>query len=227
MFNRYSQAQSLVGTVRSVVSASYGGATVQQVTATSLQFEKPSKLYLRQDLLPRSGHPAKTWLVTSDGVHFSYSIPNNMVKAGSDRLIEAVSQPERAQVMDVAHIYGVASQSLGDRCEALGIAVGWNEELRRITETWETLGAPEPAALDKVEGYWIRGSYRQNALSRSSGTYEMFITNEGELREYVIHELVGAPASASLAPTVVTTTWTVDFKLGAKPDPSLFRVVVR
>jgi hypothetical protein len=224
MLARYHNATSVVGSINQTITASFAGTTVHQNLDTQLQFERPSRLYLKQDLHPRPGHPAQSWLVVSDGIHFSYNVPNEMVKSDSKRLFEAVNQPARGEVYDVPHIYAVASQSLGDRSEPLGIVMGWSEELRRIAMSWATIEAPVPDQYRGVSCYRIAGKYREKPNMQPGGTFEMFISKDGDLLKYTVSELEGAKTNGSLAVAPVVTVWDVDIKVGAAPKPELFKV---
>ena len=82
MMNRYYSAQTLTGTIKLTVSTEAGSASLDTV----LQYERPAKLYIRQQknvANPDPGQPSK-WLVTSDGTSFSYDIPNHKYESAPD-----------------------------------------------------------------------------------------------------------------------------------------------
>src|SRR4051812_2027201 len=84
MLKYYSGAQSITGTI--TYTASDGAGSAQLITV--LQYEKPSKLYIKQY---KGGPHQMMWLVTSDGKYFSYNAPDNL-PGSNERLVETVMQ---------------------------------------------------------------------------------------------------------------------------------------
>src|SRR5205823_3210391 len=72
MLGYYHDANTLTGTI--VLTATDGAGTAN--LNTRVQFEKPSKLFIEQTL---GGRNPQSWYVTSDGVNFTYSSPDNLM----------------------------------------------------------------------------------------------------------------------------------------------------
>jgi outer membrane lipoprotein-sorting protein len=69
MFAYYYDAKSVAGTI----SLSQTMGQRKAIISTRLQYEFPAKIYIRQDLQASYGN--KFWLVTGDGVGFTYNPP--------------------------------------------------------------------------------------------------------------------------------------------------------
>lgn len=226
MLRYYDAAQTLTGTIRFVQSVGDVSVSIE----TTLQYEKPSKLFIRQDR--RSSEP-RTFLVTSDGKFFSYDLPENRLAAPGERLYEPVVQAGRS--LGYRDIYAVASRSLGDRSAALDIAIARTEDLKFIRGQWATVEyAPEqPGSGMKV----VTGDWRAYASAPVSGRYSMWITESGELKRYAQREVIQPeatvlderfrerPAQLNVGPQQVNSVWEVDLKVNGEPDAKLFKVV--
>lgn len=220
MLARYSGVDTLTGEIKQVIEGRYSSGAVSEETDTQIQYEKPSKLYIRQQRF--GNRDPHVWLVTSDGARFSYDFPKgpNFHPGVSNRLVEIVNGN------DVAHIYGACVDSIGDRSAALGIAVSWGDELKRIVAQWATHTLKD----DDGKKYRIEGEYRGSPVGPVSGTYYMLISHEGDLLEIGTRQLVAVPqAGIATDPgnsVVYTETWTVRLSPNAKPDEKLFTVVL-
>ncbi|HRF59935.1 MAG TPA: hypothetical protein PLH94_08485 [Fimbriimonadaceae bacterium] len=211
MLRRYSDLSSLTGSI--TMTQRVGSATA--VIKTQLQYERPSKLFIRQDL--QSSTP-QTWIVTSDGATFSYNVPNDRPGRPGERLIEKVATAGR--VLNFQDIYAVASRSLGDRSFPTDIAISRLDDLRYLRDQWATLGFvdPQPQGLTAVGGQW-----REYKTAPASGTFEIWVDKEGNLRRYIQRETVKPLPNAETQ--FVTTVWDVDFVPNGKPNPDLFQVL--
>lgn len=226
MLARYDGAKTLTGTIRFTQTAN----NVSIVIDTAIQYEKPSKLFIRQER--RSSEP-RIFLVTSDGQHFSYDLPEDRVAAQGERLIEPVKQLGRD--LDIRQIYAAASRSLGDRSAPLDIAIARTEDLRFIRNQWATVDfAPsQPDTGLRV----VTGNWRLNATAPASGQYEMWITEEGELKRYQQSEIIQPettvldekfrprPLGLNAGPIQIVSIWDVNLQVDGKPDNALFKVV--
>ncbi|MCB8933468.1 MAG: hypothetical protein M9921_00830 [Fimbriimonadaceae bacterium] len=216
MLGRYSAASSMTGTIRFTQSAQRNSVTIE----TTLQYEKPSKLYIRQQL--RSSEPM-TWLVVSDGTQFSYNTPENLPGAANlPRLVEQVKQND--VTLDTRGIYKAAASSIGDRSAPLDIVIGDPDDLKGLTFQWATLEYRGQVLVGDERLDLIAGRWRPYGTAPAHGTYEMYLTPSGELRRYVVVETVGAGPEN---PTVieVRSVWDVNLKIDGKVDPALFKVV--
>lgn len=216
MLGRYADAKSMTGTIRFTQSAQRSSVSIE----TTLQFEKPSKLFIRQQL--RSSEPM-TWLVVSDGSQFSYNTPENLPGAANlPRLVEQVEQ--NGVKLDTKGIYKAAASSIGDRSAPLDIVIGHPEDLKGLTYQWATLEYRGRVQLGDETVDLIAGRWRPYGTAPAHGTYEMYLTPSGELRRYVVVETVSAgPENPQMLE--VRSVWDVRVAINGKPDPALFKVV--
>lgn len=223
LFARYSNLNSLTGTIKLTVSAKAPTGSATEVINTVLQYEKPNKLYLRQE---RSAPHAKVWLVTSDGTKFSYTYPEGYARhAVTDRLVEPCGQ------LDVAHIYAATSLSIGDRSAALGIAISWMDELRRISAEWTTYDLAGEVTYNGAQAWKVTGTYRENPLGGVTGNYYLVVSKQGDFLEYGTQQQIATPTgpttSDSSHPTLLTQTWAAQLTPNGKPDPDLFTLALK
>ncbi len=234
MLQLYASAQSLTGTITLTASDKNGKAQL----VTKLQYQKPSKLYIRQD---KGGRQPQTWLVTSDGMAFSYDPPDNLPLAQPGRVKEKVRQLVPNEVdrdskgnpipvyrdYEVGQIYAVAAVgSLGDRSTPLDIAIGRIEDLSHDKATWMTMQWGGKVTFNGVEANLIKGKWREYGDQVSDpayapGDYEMIVTDDGKLLRYGIAQMM----SGNGIQAEVNLVWDVDLRINDKPDPGLFRVV--
>lgn len=214
MLAYYHGAKSLKGTI--TMTQTLLGQSTSYVT--EVQFELPSKFYLKQTHKQTN----KSYFVTSDGSTFSYDFPSNLQKLGSDqRLIESVVQGTKR--LTVADIYHAASQSIRDRPAALDIAIGDIEDLRYLRNQWATVTYKGKQKLGEEDVFVITGQWREYpGIDPRSSTYTMGISQDYQLRRYVIRDNLVVP---NRGPQEVTTVWDVDLKRDGKPDPNLFKVI--
>jgi len=209
LLSKYADAKTLSGTVR--FTQSLGNVSVG--IDTRIQFERPSKLFIRQDR--RSSEP-KTWIVTSDGKIFSYDPPDNL-SGGTSRLLEAI--PESGSIKD---IYNATSRSMGDRDAPLIIAISRQRDLEYLRNQWVSVDYVEPKPANS-EGYVVvGGKWREFVSAPASGSWELWLDAKGELRKYVRREVI---AAEGMAPQQVVTVWDVAFEIDGKVDPTLFQVI--
>lgn len=216
MLARYANVNSMVGTIRFTQTAQSKSVSIE----TTLQFERPSKLFIRQQL--RSSDPM-TWLVVSDGKEFSYNTPENLPGAANlPRLIEKVVQNDIA--LDTRAIYKAAASSIGDRSAPLDIVIGDPDDLKGLTYQWASLEYRGRVRLGDEDVDLIVGRWRPYGTAPAHGTYEMYLTPSGELRRYVVIESVSAGPQN---PTVIQvhSVWDVRLTINGKVDPALFKVI--
>jgi hypothetical protein len=232
MLAYYSSSQTLTGTILYTATDGQGKAQLQ----TTIQYEKPSKLYIRQ---VKGGNNPQQWLVTSDGKFFSYDAPGHLlgVKQGSGlvtgqegsrttRLVERVNQIDG--VLDVGRIYAVAAYgSLGDRSMPLDVAIGRKEDLSHDVLMWMTVESGGKVELNGVQANLIKGKWRPYGDMKANegfppGLYEMLITDEGKLLRYQVDQWVGSKNGSEVK---LRETWDVDLTVNGTTDSKLFRLV--
>jgi hypothetical protein len=232
MLAYYTDAQSLTGTILYTATDGQGKVQLQ----TTLQFERPSKLYIRQSK-PGGG---QQWLVTSDGKYFSYDAPGHLlgVRQGSGlvtgvegsrttRLVEKVQQIDG--VLDVGRIYAVAAYaSLGDRSVPLDVAIGRKEDLKHDVLMWMTVESGGKVQVNGVDANLVKGGWRpygdmKAANGQPPGLYEMIITDDGKLLRYQVEQWIAADRGTP--PFKLRETWDVDLTVNGKANSSLFKLV--
>ena len=233
MLAYYAGAQSMTGTI--LLTASDGKGQVQ--VQTTLQFEKPSKLYIKQ---VKTGNNPMQWLAVSDGKTFSYDSPSSAA-INEKRLHEPVYQKIPTETdrnglyvqrnYTVGEIYSVvAESSLGDRSIPLDVAIGNRNNLAHDRMTWVTVESGGKTTIDGVEANVVKGLWREygnQAIPTKRGadlsnapSFEMVITDQGKLLRYVISYTMSNKDGTMMAK--LTETWDVDLTVNGKPDENLF-----
>jgi hypothetical protein len=228
MMAKYADAKTMVGTIRLTVSAMGQKSHLD----TYLQYEKPSKLYLKQ-VSPLQARP---WLVVSDGKHFVFDKPNYLPGSEVERLIEPVveMQPPKKRGdspkeirKTIREIYAASSASLKDRSVPLDIAIGRLEDLQFIRDQWATLYYRGKAEVNGRQVDLISGDWRAYGLAPASGSYELYIAEDGSLVRYVLlGSVAGTDPNSGRATqaTDVVSVWDVALNINATPDESVFSV---
>jgi hypothetical protein len=226
MLVRYHGAKTLVGTIDLTVSTQAGSASLK----STLQYERPAKLYLLQEKLvanPDPEQPAR-WLITSDGTKFSYGVPNDRFHAAPGlRLIEPVENARVKTKHDLGSIYAASSKSIGDRSMPLDIAIAARTDLVYRRAQWATYSVLGKKELDGKSVSVIGGDFRQYAGAPVTGKFEMAVTNEGDLVQYLEKTNVMVGEGAGARSVEVISRWDVDLRVGAMVNPALFNVVIR
>jgi hypothetical protein len=235
MLRYYFEAQSLTGTIMYTATDGTGQVQVQTV----LQFEKPSRIYLRQN---KGGKTPQQWLLVSDGKHFAYDPPaqlQNDLTGSAPRLVEPVWQVvdkgPTGQIMgnySVRQIYAVEAPGLADRSIPLDVAIGRPEDLQHDNLQWMTVTADgqdsiNGAPVTKITGKWREYGNQVTDVNYAPGQYWMYIANDGKLIRYVVERSIPRdPQHPSFTDTYkLRETWDVDLALNGKPDPNLFKDV--
>ncbi len=213
VLTHYAEAQSVSGSIKMTQSAQ--GVTINIVS--DLQYERPSKIYLRQE---RLGSKAATWLLTSDGKIFSYDNPERIL--GGPRHRELVSQNGNDQ--KISDLYMAAEFSLGDLNPILDIAISHPSRLKRLKSQWATLKYQGQVKIGDVQVQKIAGDYREDATKAAAGTFEIYVNDAGDVVRYVTTQRFIFP-SVSKEPVEVVTTWDSTVKVSGTINPALFKVV--
>lgn len=213
-FKRYTEAKTLSGRIRWTQSAN--GVTV--VTSTELAYERPSKLLIRQT---QEASEKRAWLVTSDGKLFSYDRPETL-QGSFGRLVEPVKGPSLVQT--IREIYAAASKSLGDKSAILDIAIGRREDLATLRFQWATVTAIGHETIREVECTVVGGKWRESASTAPGGTYQMWISKDGDILRFAQREFFSVPQSRA-EPIEVISVWDADLVVNGPVDQKLFTVV--
>jgi len=222
MFAYYASATTMTGEIHLTQQAQ----SISVSLDTSLAYEAPSKIYLRQAL---GGSEPRVWLITSDGKSFTYDYPNQVRYASSGRepgrLLEAVS-PSPSIHQTYEQIFHASVFSLGDVAVPELLAIAGKDELQAIKDMVATISY---MGTDKIGGDVVNvvgGAWKAGPRAAVSGQYKMFISEDGQLKRYVQTEIISLKmSSAQMQPQQVISTWDVDLHVNAHPDESLFKVV--
>ena len=216
MFARYANATTVIGTIAMTQTAN--GVSVH--TRSELQFDRPSKLYLRQ---VRDGALAGQWLVTSDGSYWSYDRPDTVdPHLMPPREVELVSQNHKTQT--VPDLIDAASHSLGDLNAIIISAVSSKTRLKAMISQWSDLTYQGEATVGNQNLHRIVGAYHNIPSAPQSGDIELLINNEGDFVRYKVHQRLSFP-KVSAETVEVTTIWESDLKVGGPTNSALYKVV--
>ena len=215
MIEYYNDAATMTGTI--VMTTKVGDESLS--ITTNLQFEKPSRIYVRQQ---KSLGDKRVWLIVSDGKLFAYDAPG--LAAWEDpkkRLAEPVTYLGVKKTF--RDIYAVGATGLGDRSTPLDIAIGRTEDLKYVRDQWRSVNYRGKSTHLGQEVNVVMGEWRPYGNAEVQGQYRMLITPGGELKEFARSEMVkpqGAPQAFN-----VVTTWAVNLKKDDRPDPNLWATV--
>jgi len=239
MFSYYNDAKSLAGTIN--FTQAFQGRQVK--IDTRMQYEWPAKVYISQQYTGQSRRDR--WLVTGDGVGFSYDEPRVLAsKNQNNRLYEPVQfippppkyktdvQLPMPPPHDVRTIYRAVCLTIGDRSLPLDIAFGRKEDLAYIRQQLKTLNYRGQQDLNGTNVHVVYGVWRDspgNEVSEDNGEYELYLTSDGQLKRFARREVVdfrdekGRP----IANGPIVTIWDVNLTKNSGVDPKLFKVVLR
>lgn len=223
MLAYYNNAKTLTGTIQMTQTAGSRQATV----STVIQAEWPSKLYLRQELKAAFG--SDSWLVTSDGMVFSYDPPSELE---GKRLAEPVDHATGSH--DIRSIYAATVKSIYDRSTPLDIVIGRMEDLRYRNYQWVNVVVQGEAQIGEDKVTVVGGQWREYGQAPASGTYTMAIDGQKRLRQFTLKESLEVGNEVLIVkgqrprnPTIqqITTVWDVNVIKDGPVKPELFKVV--
>jgi hypothetical protein len=233
MFAYYNDATSMSGKIRFTQAFQ----NRQSVIDTVFQFENPAKIYINQVL--QAPYGSRRWLVTGDGVGFSYD-PPAVVGDGraGNRLYEPVQYippPPRKKTdpviqappaMTVRTIYAAVSKSVGDRNLPLDVAFGRKEDLQFIKGqiVGATLG--DDQEVSGVKCHFISGSWRDYDGASVNGSFQLWIADDGQLKRFARQENVAFDNNGQQVSGTVQSLWEVNITKNGGVDPQLFKVVL-
>ncbi len=216
MLMKYREAQTVVGHIALTVTES--GASGKVNVMTNIQYAKPGKLYIKQS----KANDPKARLVTSDGVHFSYDLPDNQgLVLKEQRLIESIKNL-RGEVQSIQDIYAAATASLFDRSAPLDIVMSRKEDLEYLNFQWATVQYRGKSEINGKQAHIIGGDWRPFGTSPVIGQYEFCISEEGDLLKFVQRTQYRVNGVTAVA----TYVYDVNVVRGAKPDEALFKVIL-
>lgn len=214
MIAKYNSAKTLKGTI----VLRQGTATESGTLTTQFQFEMPSKLYIRQQ---KDFGDRKTWLITSDGKHFSYPAPE-VFGTDSKRLAEPINLAS-GKVMGIRDIYSAIVGSIGDRSAPLDIAISRTEDLQYLRGQWYTVRLDGITKVRESEAYSIIGQWKEYGDAvNPSGRFQMVIGKDGDLMRYAVEQTLEISGQR----INVTSVWDVDLKVNVEVDQKLFKLVL-
>ena len=214
MLSRYAGAKTVVGTIEMTQEAK--GATV--TTETELQYERPSKIYLRQAEHSSQG---RSFLLTSDGRTFSYDPPPDAPR-GKARYTELTTNGYKQ--LDLKEIYTATRDSIVDPNHMLNIAIGRTGDLKKFIEQIANFHLAGSQKVGDEVIYEIIGKYSLQPGAEASGDFDMYISSDGDFRKLSVRQFFGVAKHPEIAPIAVTTTWVSTLQVNAKPNQALFTV---
>lgn len=212
MFARYAGAKTLRGRITLTTTAmNQSGQLV-----TDIQYEYPAKIYIRQQKNVGNG---RSWLLVSNGKAFSYDAPELSGVSEGERLAERTKA--LGKEFGVKEIYGVGAPNLGDRSTPLDILIGRNEDLKLASSQWVTLKYQGTTEYGGGNVHVIIGDWRFKPSEPASGQFRIYVTDEGDLKQFARAEKVG---SATGVKADVLFVWDVQAEVNAKVDQSVFKI---
>ena len=239
MLAHYNSLNTVSGTLKYSQSAKDSdGKTYSAHGQTTVQIEKPGKLYIYQTA--DSGAPGR---IVSNGVRFLYDPPQDtrgaaqlLGKSGQQNaeLVEDVVQWDYDKqgnvTMPLGQMYSIGREGLPLHPAApLDILISNHGDLVAFKDQLSSLVDQGDATIYGQKAHLVGGDWRQYADAPVSGTYQMAITDAGDLLRFVLKETVsdsGLSANGAVVTTPnveVTTTWDVDLMLNGRVDEKLFQ----
>ena len=240
MLAKYNSEKTLSGKLTySQSAADSNGKSYTSHGSTTVQLEKPAKLYIVQTSDDPELSPGR---IVSDGTRFVYNIPQDTrniagtLSAGgqNSQLVESVTQYNydtlQNDTLDMGQIYFVGRGGLPlHPAPPLDIAINRHDDLKAFVEELATVVDQGSATINGQQAHLIGGDFRQYEGAPVSGTYQLAITDGGDLLRYVLKEKVSDSGISSTGAIVrtpvidVTTTWDVDLKVDGQVDENLFK----
>ena len=215
MIEYYNDADTMTGTILMTTKVADQSLSI----STTMQFEKPSRVYVRQQ---KSLGDKRVWMIVSNGKDFAYDSPGTFAwEPAGKRLAEPVTY--LGVKKSFREIYAVGATGLGDRSTPLDIAIGRTEDLKYLRDQWKSVTFKGKSTHLGQEVNVVMGEWRPYGNAEVTGQYRMLITPGGELKEFARSEKIqpqGAPQAFD-----VVTTWTVNLKKNDRPDPNLWATV--
>ncbi len=221
MYQYYHGADTLAGRIRWTQAV----ADRTLIIDTEVQFDRPgTRLYLRQ--IKKSNLDPEQRMITCDGNYFSYD-PPSVIKPKSNeqvhRLVETCHPGK--QNLTLGDVYTVGGASLIDRNFPLTVIINRREDLEFENKLMPSLAYQGTRQLGDETVHVVTGRWRQAPNVEPTGSFEMLITDEGQLRKYSRTEnvIVQGPGGGTFQ---VMSVWDVAVEKNPKSiDQKLFTVI--
>ncbi|MBS1714667.1 MAG: DUF2092 domain-containing protein [Armatimonadetes bacterium] len=211
MIAKYHDAKTLKGDI--VTTIRLGDQSVQ--ISTSLQAQRPDKLYIRQSV------GEQVYVLTCDGKNFSYNKPVSTLVAKSDlRLMEPF-----VAGMGLGDVYRAAAESLAERSAPLDLAISDMRDLKRLREQWVGLDLTGEVDWNGEKVYRITGQWRLTTTSPVTANLGLYVTKDGELRRFVLDQLPNVLQDDKSGTVKVSRDYDVHISVDTTVDPKLFTVL--
>lgn len=224
MMGRYASAKTLVGTIHS--SFNSGDGTVK--VSTLMQYDRAQRLlYIRQ--VKETGKKG-THLVICDGKSLMYTNPLEgrehrdkkpfLIEPASrkEAILTSVGSKIREIPLDLGEIYVVSSLGLADASVPMDMAVARPGDLDLFRRQLLSFKTQELMTFSGKQAYKISGLWSDTAVDDPRGSYDLFVTSEGDILGYATTEQVNYKGRLHK----IVSTWVSDLKVDAEPDPKLF-----
>ena len=109
----------------------------------------------------------------------------------------------------------------------LDIAIAGRTDLVYRRAQWVNYAATGSREFNGKQATIITGDFRQYAGAPTSGKYQMAITAEGDLVQYIEQMTVAVEQGDNPRTMRITSQWDVSLVPNGKVDPSLFKVITR
>ncbi len=230
MLKSYYDAKTVTGTI--LMTQTAADKTVQ--FQTQLQIERPSKIFMFQQGLPKRN---PDFLLVSDGKYFRYDGPETGISK-STRLTESVFvrrfDPKTKVGLDVGQtvgqIFDAAAFRLGDRNPLIDYVLERPEDVAFVIGQLDKRQLEGPRQFTStitgkpITANLIDGKWREADGTDATGYFELYITDKGELVRLMLKQVYKAPANLGGQEVQVNTTWDADLTIDGKIDASLFRL---
>jgi len=215
----YHDARTLTGTITMTQKVGEQSGSI----LTTVQFETPSKLYVRQQ---KQIGDRREWMIVSNGKLFAYDAPDLRTSETSKRLVEAqvieevkpTGVKEVIMRLGIREVYAAGAATLGDRSTPLDIAIGRTEDLRALRDQWATVNYKGTTEHGGKTVHVVMGDWRPYGNALPIGQYRMLVNDSGELLQFARSE----PLAIAGKSETVLTTWDVRLERNGAPDPRLF-----
>lgn len=221
MFRKYAGAKSLIGAV--TMTQSSMGKSFQ--ISTQIVYQRPDLIRVSQTNRPGK-NPTE---LVSDGVRFSYTAIETQLSP--PKLIESV-HPEYKPPLQIGDMYFCIQPTMADRSLPLDVSVGRIDDLKLIQRELASFDLKGSTAVRGIPVYQIEGQWRDLLTGRITGTFDLFVTPDGDCVRFERHERMGVspkwlmdhkfPPTAYADGIPVDTVWDSDFKVDAPVNKSVF-----
>jgi outer membrane lipoprotein-sorting protein len=220
MLRKYAGAKSFTGAIRMVQTAMNTSLEID----TALAYERPGLFYLLQ----KDNAHRKELLTVSDGVRVSYPGPETKGIGHVPRLIESIHNSDKPD-LSIGDMYVCAQYARIVTSLPLDAAIGRNIDLKQDVSR---LGRFELKGKVDIDGQAVNQIIGK--LNPPTGTFEMDITDDGDLVRYVTKDHFGIspqllnrrhlPTSTLRDGVEVETVYEIKFKVDPTLDHSIFHL---